>query len=94
MSAIGVRLVDVGTLALDYAFDRELQTRNAKALAHVASERNLDVDARRLYVKTWVNILGLQQSGGERLFTDKELAARYQGFFDSLKKIESEDDEP
>ena len=94
LSAIGARLIDVGTLALGYPFDRELQTQNAKALAHVASERNLDVDARRLYVKTWVNILGLQQSEGERLFTDKELAARYQGFFDSLKKVESEDNEP
>ena len=60
-------------------FDRELQRINARRLAQVASERSLDVDARRLFVKTWVNLLDIQSSEGEREIGGDELMARYSG---------------
>lgn len=95
LSAIGVRLIDVGELALGVRFDRPLQEANAKRLAEVAAERSLEVDARRLYVKTWVNLLGLQHSEGERAFGETELGQRYQGFFNDVTSSDAaEDDEP
>lgn len=95
LSAIGTRLIEVGEQALGVRFDQALQRTNATRLAEVAAERNLEVDARRLYVKTWVNLLTLQQIEGERAFGEAELAQRYQGFFDALKSSDAaEDDEP
>lgn len=95
LSAIGTRLIDVGEQALGISFNRALQRANATRLAEVAAERNLEVDARRLYVKTWVNLLTLQQVEGERAFGETELAQRYQGFFDAVKSSDAaEDDEP
>lgn len=95
LSAIGARLIGVGEQALGVRFDRPLQEANAKRLAEVAAERNLEVDARRLYVKTWVNLLGLQHGEGERAIGETELAQRYQGFFNDVRSSDAaEDDEP
>ncbi|MCY4559416.1 MAG: DUF2791 family P-loop domain-containing protein [Chloroflexi bacterium] len=85
LAGIGNRLVDVGTIAVGKPFDLELQTRNARRLAQVASERSLEIDARRLFVKTWVNLLNIQASEGEREIEDDELMERYSGSFDSLE---------
>lgn len=94
LAAIGKRLVNVGQQALGFPFDSNLQRQNAEALARVAAERSLEVDSRRLYVKAWVNLLNLQAHESERRFAEKELAFRYQGYFDELKVAEPEDDEP
>ncbi|MBK1644812.1 hypothetical protein CKO25_09150 [Thiocapsa imhoffii] len=95
LGAIGIRLIEVGEQALGIRFDQELQQANALRLADVAAERNLEVDARRLFVKTWVNLLNLQRNEGERAFGEAELAQRYQGFFDAVKSSDAEeDDEP
>jgi hypothetical protein len=94
LAEIGKRLLAVGEHALDVSFDRNLQEQNAVGLARVAAERSLEVDSRRLYVKAWVNLLNLQAHDSEKRFTEKELAARYQGYFDDLKGAEPEDDEP
>ncbi len=71
-----------------------MQAENATRLAAIAAERNLDVDARRLYVKTWVSLLELQNVTGERKFDPDELSRRYQGSFDSLRRADSDDFEP
>ena len=84
LAEIGERLIEVGTMALGKPFDRELQRINTRRLAHVASERSLEVDARRLFVKTWVNLLDIQSSAGEREIGDDELMARYRGSFESV----------
>lgn len=95
LARIGARLIDVGEQALGVQFDHRLQQRNATLLAQVAAERNLEVDARRLYVKTWVTLLTLQSQEGERDFSESELASRYQGHFNDLKSGDAqEDDEP
>ena len=94
LSQIGYKLVGVGRVATGVRFDEELQRRNAQKLAYVASERNLDVDARRLFVKTWVGILDLQSRNGEKEFPESELADRYAGSFGSLEELDGEGYEP
>ena len=90
LTKIGERLLEVGRVATGYVFNQELQLRNARSLAQVAFERDLDVDARRLFVKTWVGLLEVQATeGDEKEFSHDELEARYQGTFDSLKQADS-----
>lgn len=92
LTEIGQKLITVGETARDYSFDHELQCGNAARLARVASARNLDVDARRIFVKTWVSLLDIQV-GGEREFGHDELAGRYQGSFDSVHESDESDSE-
>ena len=90
LANIGDKLIDVGTIAVGKPFDHELQTRNARRLAQVASERSLEIDARRLFVKTWVNLLDIQAAEGEREMEDDELMERYSGSFDSMEAEDME----
>lgn len=94
LADIGSKLIKVGSRATEYTFDAKLQTANAKRLAVTASRRNLDVDARRLYVKTWVSLLETQRTGGEREFDPEELSQRYQGAFDAVRQSEKDEAEP
>lgn len=89
LAEIGGKLIEVGTMATGCSFDNELQQANAQRLARVASQRSLDMDARRLFVKTWVGLLDLQSGKGEREFDFDELEDRYSGSFDSLMEIET-----
>ena len=84
LANIGEKLIEVGAIALGKPFDLELQRINARRLAQVASERSLDVDARRLFVKTWVNLLEFQSSEGEWDVGDEQLKARYSGSFETI----------
>ena len=88
LEEVGRKLIHVGALATGHAFDPALQKGNARHLAQVACERNLDVDARRLFVKTWVNLLELQARAGERSIGRDELADRYEGVFSKFKSVE------
>ena len=94
LTSIGHKLISVGESATDHSFDKELQRRNAQQLAKVAAERDLDVGARRMFVKTWVGLLDEQARDREREFRPDELASRYQGTFESLKEQEREGAEP
>jgi len=94
LAGIGQKLIEVGRLATGHEFDKELQSGNACRLAKVASQRSLEIDARRVYVKTWVNILNIQASDAEREFSEEELAQRYQGNFDTLRDADQDGFEP
>jgi hypothetical protein len=94
LRALGNRLIDLGETAEGYTFDRSVQVSNVENLARVATRRNLEVDARRLFVKTCVSILHLQAQQGESLLSDDELDKRYSGFFTSLKELERSEPEP
>ncbi len=89
LKEVGEKLIDIGMRATGYAFDPALQAENARRLADVASERNLDVDARRLFVKTWVNLLELQAQAGERSIGRDELVDRYEGVFNKFRSDEA-----
>ncbi len=88
LEEIGAKLIKMGSIAKGFPFDFELQRRNARRLAQVASERNLDVNARRLFVKTWVSLLDFQTRDGERAFDNDELHQRYNGSFDQVQQSE------
>jgi hypothetical protein len=94
LRSIGLRLFELGRSATGHEFDREIQTENATRLARVAAGRNLQIDARRLFVKTWVNILDAQAKAPEKRYSEEELADRYQGFFEMLKQSEHREAEP
>ena len=94
LQEIGEKLIEVGAIATGYSFDLELQTGNVRRLVRVASERNLDVDARRMFVKTWVNLLQIQATDGESEFQVEELTRRYQGDFEQLQGAHGEEFEP
>jgi P-loop Domain of unknown function (DUF2791) len=94
LAEIGRKLIDVGHLATGHKFTSDLQAANAALLAQIAAERNLDVDARRIYVKTWVNLLNIQSIEGERELGSEELSRRYRGFFESLRDADSAEFEP
>ncbi len=89
LKEVGGKLIEIGTRATGHAFDPGLQAENARRLADVACERNLDVDARRLFVKTWVNLLELQAQAGERSIGRDELVDRYEGVFNRFKSDEA-----
>ena len=63
---------------------------NVRRLVRVASEQNLDVDARRMFVKTWVNLLQTQATDGESEFQVEDLTRRYQGDFEQLQGAHTE----
>jgi hypothetical protein len=94
LRSMGGKLVELGELATNYPFDVALQLRNTNVLARVATHLNLEINARRLFVKTWVNLLEIQFHRGEREFDEKELADRYRGYFDNLRNKEEADPEP
>lgn len=94
LRSIGRRLIDLGELATGHKYDRPIQEKNVALLADVAADRNLEVDARRLFVKTCVNILNLQTQQGERELSEDELSDRYRGFFDGVRQREESGSEP
>ena len=89
LKEVGEKLIDIGARATGHEFDWDLQAENARRLAEVACERNVDVDARRLFVKTWVNLLELQAQAGERSIGRDELVDRYEGVFNKFKSDEA-----
>lgn len=91
LNSIGQKLLDLGEKALDYRFNKELQSENILRLATVAANTDLDVNARRLFVKACVNILDQQMSLGERECSESELRDRYRGSFDFIKSSEPEE---
>ena len=90
LAEVGRKLIDVGALATGHAFDVGLQADNARRLTMVACERNLDVDARRLFIKTWVNLLEYQAHDGERSIGQDDLVDRYEGVFRRFKSDEAD----
>jgi len=91
LTAIGQKLVLLGEKARDFNFDKNLQYENVRRLAAVADERDLDINARRLFVKACVNILDQQVFYGEREYLETELRDRYRGSFDQIKGSDPED---
>ena len=91
---IGLRLLALGRVATGHEYDMATQGANVELLARVAAGRNLQIDARRLFVKTCVNILDAQAKVTEKRYSEEELSDRYQGFFESLKQSEKREPEP
>ena len=82
--SLGMKLLRLGELATGHAFDMDVQSNNIRKLATVADERDLDINARRLFVKSCVNLLNHQTCQGEREYSEIELQHRYRGSFEDL----------
>ncbi len=91
---IGMNLVTVAQLVAGGKLDAAIQLGNAQRLARVASRQTLDIDARRLYVKTWASLLLFQIDHGTREFGDEELIRRYLGDFENIKVADQNGYEP
>ena len=94
LASIGVRLVEVAMAASDGALTKEIHVENSRKLAKVANRQTLDVNSRRLFVKTWASLLQLQFQSGERAFDEEELSKRYQGDFSQVQSADKEAFEP
>lgn len=94
LEMLGARLLSLGEIARNHSFDRDIQIKNINRLAKVASESNLEIDARRLFVKACVNILEQQILLGEQEYPEDELLNRYRGYFDSLCQLDKQEYEP
>lgn len=88
LASIGRKLIEVGALATGYDFDGDVQKTNATALARVAVQKTLEIDSRRLYIKTWVGLLELQRKNGERKLSPNELEDGYRG---AIRSIDEDD---
>ncbi len=91
LNSIGQKLVYLGERARQVIFNKDLQYKNIERLARVADEWDLDVNARRLFVKACVTILDQQAINGEREYSESELRDRYRGSFDQIRNAEEED---
>ena len=91
---IGERLVEVAAIAFDSKLNQSAQIENARRLAKVASQMSLDINARRIFVKTWAGLLLLQNSQGERNFGEDELRRRYLGDFQGIQAADQVAFEP
>lgn len=92
--AIGERLVEVAMAASDGKLSEAVQLENSRRLARVASKMSLDINARRLYVKTWASLLLLQSSTVEQVFGEDELRKRYLGDFRGIQDVDQAAFEP
>jgi hypothetical protein len=86
--------VEVAAAAYDGKLTHGVQLENSRRLARVASQMSLDINARRLYVKTWASLLLLQSSTGEQTFGEDELRRRYLGGFQGIEADERAAFEP
>ena len=84
LRAIGERVVEVFERARGIAFDRSVQDMNARLLAHAATEAFFEVNHRRLFVKTWVDLLHRQAADGERRLSADDAAQAILGGHDAL----------
>jgi len=88
LRAIGVKLLSLGMHVHNWHFDRQLQIENAVLLANITASRILEVNARRLFVKTWCGLLERQGAVGEMKYSAEELAKLVQGAFDGIRSAD------
>jgi hypothetical protein len=75
LEEIGRRIIDVFCDAYPQAVGHEIQRENASALAGSCVDSQFDVNHRRLFVKTLVDLLHAQRVDGERRLSSKDADA-------------------
>ena len=73
LTKIGENLVSVFEEARDCTFNHELQCENAALLAKACTDAYFEVNHRRLFVKTWVDLLYAQLADGESQLTSETI---------------------
>jgi hypothetical protein len=93
LRAIGEKLLQLGIQVHRWEFNLDLQRRNLRNLAKLTANRRLEVNARRLFVKTWCSLLEEQARNGESEKTEAELTNLIEGAYSGFKKAEGERNE-
>jgi hypothetical protein len=89
LRAMGEKLLQLGIQVHDWKMNLELQRKNLKNLADVTAKRKLEVNARRLFVKTWCSLLEEQHRNGEAEKTESELSNLIEGVYTGFKQAEA-----
>ena len=63
---MGERMLEVFEVAEGWKSDRAMQASNLKNLAQTCTDFAFEIGHRRLFVKTWIDLLFRQRRGGER----------------------------
>jgi hypothetical protein len=79
MLTIGEKLIPIFETAFKTDLDRQTQQANAEILANVASDLYLDVNHRRVFVKSFVAVLAQQNAGTEHTLNEAEANAIMRG---------------
>lgn len=86
LSALGDRVRDVFQVARSIQLNPTTQSHNARALAVASTDAVFEVNHRRLFVKTWVDVLTSQAADGEQKLTSNQardlVLGSYQGMRD------------
>jgi len=90
LRAIGEKLLQLGLQVHDWKFNLDLQRRNLRNLAELTATRRLEVNARRLFVKTWCSLLEEQARNGESEKSETELTNLIEGAYSGFRKAEEE----
>ena len=90
LRAIGEKLLQLGIQVHGWKFNLDLQRRNLGKLAELTANRRLEVNARRLFVKTWCSLLEEQGRNGESEKTEAELTNLIEGAYSGFRKEEQE----
>ena len=73
LTRIGERLLDVFEVAEGWTCQRAVQQKNLRQLAQTCSDYSFEIGHRRLFVKTWIDLLYRQRRGEERAFVLEEM---------------------
>jgi hypothetical protein len=90
LRAIGEKLLQLGVQVHNWKFNLDLQRRNLRNLAELTATRRLEVNARRLFVKTWCSLLEEQARNGESEKSETELTNLIEGAYSGFRKAEEE----
>lgn len=75
LQALGRKLVDVFVCAHDNSINPSIQQQNAETLAHACIQTQLELGHRRLFARTFVDILFQQHAQGPRVLSVDEARA-------------------
>jgi hypothetical protein len=90
LGAIGEKLLQLGVQVHGWKLNLDLQRRNLRRLAELTATRRLEVNARRLFVKTWCSLLEEQARNGESEKSEVELTNLIEGAYSGFRKVEEE----
>jgi len=89
LRAMGEKLLHLGIQVHGWKLNLELQRRNLRHLVDVTATRQLQVNARRLFVKAWCSLLEEQARAGEVEKTETDLANLISGVYSGFQQAEA-----
>jgi hypothetical protein len=91
LNGIGERLLSIFETATGWESDAAIQAHNRSLIADTMAAYTFEVSHRRLFVKTYVDFLYGQKSGGQRQITPEEANGIIQGGYATLEPADEEE---